>query len=141
MGAWGEGMQANDTALDAIDRAGLSSAEPKRREKTLAALRGGKKKVEDLFKGWVKDSHEGVLGLAEFLFDEGIDIKPVMSLVKKALRNQLGKRELSRWRDSEERQAALARFKDRLEGKEVDQELLEADNEGLLSKMAKRLSR
>jgi hypothetical protein len=139
MGAWGEGMQANDTALDAIGSAGLSCGEPRKRAKTLKELRGGKKTVKSLFAGrtWIKMDPQAVLGLAEYLFDEGFDVAPVRELVAKATKNQLSKAELARWVDRDERKAALLRFKDRLDGKEVPKELLERDNEGLLSRISK----
>lgn len=143
MGAWSEGMQANDTALDALGVAGLSDGEPKKQAKTLKDLRSGKKTVESLFKGdrWIKKEPQAVLGLAEYLLDESFDISAVRGLVSKALKNQLSRAELDCWVDRDERKAALLRFKDRLNGKEVPKELLERDNEGLFSKMARTLGR
>lgn len=142
MGAFGEGMQANDTALDAIGVAGLSDGEPKKQAKTLKELRSGKKTVEGLFnsgRGWIKSEPQGILGLAEYLLDEGFNISAVRGLVSKALKNQLSKAELDCWVDRDERKAALLRFKDRMNGKEVPKELLERDNEGLFSRMVKKL--
>jgi len=144
MGAWGEGMQANDTALDALGVAGLSDGEPRKQAKTLKQLRNGEITVESLFsgkggfkeRGWIKKEPQAVLGLAEYLFDEGFDVSPVRGLISKAIRNQLSRAELDRWVDRDERKAALLRFKDRLNGKEVPKELLEHDNEGLFSRMA-----
>lgn len=149
MGAWGVGMQANDTALDGIGCAGLSCGEPRKQKKTLSDLRKGKLQVNDLFgsksrvtgMAWIKKEPQAVLGLAEYLMDEGFDLSSVKPLVKKALRNQLGKRELDRWVDLEERREALLRFKARFEGKKVPQELLDRDNEGLLSKMSRMLGK
>jgi len=142
MGAWSEGMQANDTALDALGVAGLSDGEPKKQAKTLKELRSGRKTVESLFKsdrGWIKKEPQAVLGLAEYLFDEGFDVSPVRGLISKAIRNQLSRAELDRWVDRDERKAALLRFKARLNGEKVPQELLERDNEGLFSRMAKAM--
>jgi hypothetical protein len=147
MGAWGEGMQSNDTALDAIGSAGLSCGEPRKQKKTLADLRAGKKTVKSLFSGgvvygernWIRKEPQAILGLVEYLLEEGFDLKPVGALVRKALRNQLSKTELGCWQDSNARKAALMRFKDRLNGKKVPQELIDQDNEGLFSKMAKTL--
>lgn len=140
MGAWSVGMQGNDTALDAIAAAGLSCGEPKREKKTLANLRGGKKTVASLFTKearWCLKEPQGILGLAEYLFDQGFDLSPVMDRIQKALKQQLTKDELETWSSSSERKSALVRFRDRLQGKDVPQELIERDNEGLFSKMAK----
>lgn len=147
MGAWGEGMQANDTALDAIGSAGLSCGEPRKQKKTLSDLRKGKIKVENLFgsrgnvreAGWIKEDPQAILGLAEYLFDEGFDLKPVRSLIMKAIRNQLSKKELERWVDMDERKNALLRFKARMNGEKVPQELIDKDNEGLFSRMGRAL--
>ena len=148
MGAFGEGMQANDTALDAIGSAGLSCGEPKKQAKTLKQLRSGEITVESLFsgkggfkeRGWIKKEPQAVLGLAEYLFEEGFDVSSVCGLISKATRNQLSRAELDRWVDRDERRAALLRFKARLNGEKVPQELLERDNEGLFSRMAKVMS-
>lgn len=145
MGAWGEGMQANDTALDAIGSAGLGRSEPRKREKMLSDLRNGKISVKTLFTaskaygecGWIVKDSQAILGLAEHLFDEGLDIKPVRALITKALRDQLLKTNLSSWRSPSGRKSALLRFKARLSGKRVSSKALELDNEGLLSRMAK----
>ena len=146
MGAWGVGMQANDDALDAIGSAGLSSGDPKKQKRTLAALRQGKITLKSLLNshrsypaGWIKKEPMALLGLSEYLLDEGFDLKPIMPLAKKLLRSELAKRRLECWADLEERKDALLRFRDRLNGKKVPQELLDQDNEGLFSKMAKVL--
>lgn len=138
MGAWGEGMVANDTALDAIGSAGLSDGEPKKQAKTLKELRSGKKTVKSLFAGrsWIKTEPQAILGLAEYLFDEGFDVTLVRGLIGKAIKSQLSKAELDRWVDRDKRKAALLRFRDRLAGKKVPKELIDQDNEGLLSRMA-----
>lgn len=148
MGAWGMGMQANDDALDAIGSAGLSSGEPKKQKRTLAALREGKITIKSLLSshrnypaGWIKKEPMALLGLAEYLLDEGFDLQPIKPVVRKALRAELAKRRLECWIDSDKRKAALLRFKDRLDGKEVPQDLLDQDNEGLLSKMSRMLGK
>lgn len=142
MGAFGEGMQCNDTALDAIGCAGLSCGEPRKQKKTLADLRSGKKTVASLFVsdyGWIKRDAQAVLGLAEYLLDEGFDLDPVRDIIGKAIKNQLSEKQLDRWVDRDLRKAALLRFKSRLDGKKVSQELLDQDNEGLISRMARTL--
>lgn len=147
MGAFGEGMQSNDTALDAIGSAGLSCGEPRKQKKTLSDLRKGKITVESLFsgkggfkeRGWIKEEPMAILGLAEYLFDEGFDLSPMIGLIRKALRTELSKKRLECWVDGEERKAALLRFKAQLSGEKVPQELLDQDHEGLFSKMGKIL--
>lgn len=142
MGAFGEGMQANDTALDAIGCAGLSCGEPRKQKKTLYDLRNGKKTIESLFvseNGWIKRDAQAVLGLAEYLLDEGFDLGTVRAMVMKAIKNQLSIGQLDRWVEIERRKASLLRFRDRMNGKKVPQELLDEDNEGLFSRMARTL--
>ena len=142
MGACGEGMQSNDTALDAIGSACLSCGEPRQQKKTLSDLRKGKKSIESLFvseRGWIKRRPQAVLGLAEYLLDEGFDLGPVRALIVKALGTELCRRRLECWCEPQARKDALLRFKDRLNGKEVPKKLIEQDNEGLLSRMGRML--
>ncbi len=138
MGAWGEGMQAGDTAWDAIGGAGfdVNGRVPKYK---LKKFEKDPKLVAGHFKGWVLKEPMAILGLAEYFVDSGVDIKPVKTLVKKAIRYELTKGRLGCWRDSDARKAALERFRDRVDGKQVDMQAVEADNEGLMSKIGKFL--
>ena len=132
MGAWGEGMQANDTAWDAIGDAGfdVNGHVPK---KTVQELNRDPKKVAKYFKGW-KGEPWGILGLAEYLLDSGVDLSDVRKTVKEAIDEELGE-SASHWRDPEVRKQTLRLFRDRLAGKAVDMKEVENSNRGLLERV------
>jgi hypothetical protein len=137
MGAWGEGMQANDTAWDAIGDAGFKvhGAPPK---KVLAELAKKPATVKKYFRSILLDAH-AVLGLAEYLLDAGVNLASIRKTLDVTLKKALSASELSTWGDPENRKAALLRFRDRLDGKKIDEKKLAEDNEGLFSKMSKGL--
>lgn len=139
MGAWGEGMQASDTAWDAIGGCGfdVNGSVPK---KTLAALKKKPDSIKKYFKGW-EDEPMGVLGIAEYLLDSGVDLSPVKNIVEKALKEELSNERLDCWVERDARKDALHRFRDRLHGKKVDMNKVAGDNEGLLSRMARMMGK
>lgn len=123
MGAWGVGMQANDTALDAI---GINEKKPA-------------KVLEEGIDQFIKEEdYLGILGLA----DHALDLEQIISDKTKkkilvAVKHELGRERLGRWMDSDKRKEALDRFVKRLNGEKVSQKDLDSDNEGLLSKIFK----
>jgi hypothetical protein len=131
-------MQASDTAWDAIGhfKFDVHGKPPK---KVLAALSKKARLVSKFFKGWILRDAMAVLGIAEYLLDAGVDLKPAKKIIDKALEHELSDEGLESWGHAQDRKDALNRFKDRLNGKEIDDEKLAEDNEGLLAKMAKRL--
>lgn len=140
MGAWSEGMQANDTAWDAIGGAGFDvhGVPPK---KVKQELEKHPEKVVRYFKGWILKDPHAVLGLAEYFMDANIDVKPVTKLVRQHIKRELRKDNLSAWRSPERRKRALLLLRDRLDGKKVDMKAVDATNEGLLSKMTRVLGK
>lgn len=152
MGAWGVGMQANDTALDfiakyqdfeakkglPINRAGKDVVEGK--TSFLNALKRVAGKEED-----PGHRNMAVLGVAEYLFNHGAVMDDaVKSFVRAAISQQLSDKELGTWGeragDGGQREQALKRFRDQIDGKGVDPKALAQGNEGLLSKMNRAIN-
>lgn len=140
MGAWGVGMQASDTAWDAIVHFKFD-VNGKPSKKVLDGLAQKPERVLRFFKGWITKDPMAVLGIAEYLLDAGVDLKSARKIIGKALKHELSDDGLKPWGHAQDRQDALLRFKDRLDGKKVDGEKLAEDNEGLLSKMARELNK
>lgn len=136
MGAWGVGLQANDTALDAIDERRLNKI---MRDKDKKAL---KKRLEGIKAEWGDSWPQGVLGIAEFILDAGMPhtfLDTCRPIIDEAVALEKRKDVLDCWNDPEERRTALNLFRKRLQGKKVDQKALDKTNEGLLSKMTRGL--
>ena len=129
MGAWGVGMQASDDALDAI--AGVEHLKPSKWTHKLVTQAIDHVGSDD---SWAR-MH--VLGLADWLLDREIALEPVKELLHSIADAELDPDALRCWRDAEARKDALTRFKNRLDGKDVDEEALAEDNEGLLCKMSR----
>jgi hypothetical protein len=133
MGAWGEGMQASDSALDAIyiiernykHKIGSDAIEWYATRNKFSINNG--------------DCRQEILGIADWILDKGISLKRVALFLGKVVKKELHKKCLDCWRDSEARKEALLRFQKRLRGEEVDEEELAKDNEGLLTKIDKFL--
>ncbi len=148
MGAWGEGMQANDTALDYIAKYQDYDAKDdiplnRRGKEVLSGKRSLNKELQNIVhgeKGWSHYTALGVLGVAEFFLDQGHDLKGARRTIMTAIRHELSDGDLESWRSPATRKAALLRFKARAEGKDVPAELIERDNEGLLSKIHRRFA-
>lgn len=139
MGAWGEGMQANDTALDYI--AEFTNADGKLTTAFKKAIKSGKKTIDGELKSIDKHSdHDGwaVLGIADFFLDHGFKVSGSMTLLKKHLRAQRSEDTLGCWQDSAARKAALDRFEARASGKKVDAVDVEIDNLGLFARISLR---
>lgn len=129
MGAWGVGMRANDTALDAIG----DENRIKRiiRDKDKKAL---KKLLE-------KFSAQGILGVVDFMLDEGVPhtfFDTCRPIIDKAIDDE--KSELDAWQDPEARRRALNLLKKRLQGKKVSPEELAKGNEGLITKVMQAIN-
>lgn len=143
MGAWSEGMQANDTALDWICNYQKYDAKEgiPLNKKARDIVAGKRPLLPDLMA--IKQRKDGsdwaqaVLGVAEFFLDHGVDLKPCRAFILKAIKNQLSEDELGCWGSIPRRRNALLRFKARLMGKKVSKRAVAQDNEGLLSKLAK----
>lgn len=123
-------MQANDTALDAIEEQRLKQIIKKKDKKALQKMLS---KVSEL----------GILGIAEYVLDAGVPhtfLDTCRPTIDEALRKEKTEERLECWTNPEERRRALNLFKKRLQGKKVDQKELEKSNEGLMSKMLQTLS-
>ena len=144
MGAWAEGMQGSDTALDwiaAYQDFGAKKGIPlnKKGRDVVAGKRPLREELDSILKKSKYSWAQGILGVAEFFLDNGADLKESRPVIHKAIKNQLTKAELGTWRDPELRREALLRFQDRMMGKKVDPEKVAADNEGLFSRMGRML--
>jgi hypothetical protein len=146
MGSWGVGMQASDSALDAIYRVEEGYLKGKKVRGQTKAVKG--KLGPNVIKWYTKledysikngYSRQEILGVADWMLDKGILLKGVMSLLDKVVEKELDQKHLDCWRDGEARKEALKRFQKRLHGKKVDEEKLAEDNEGLMVKMDKFL--
>jgi hypothetical protein len=136
MGAWGEGLQANDSALDATSdlRYNHDDAELPERTPTQREVTAQFRKV----KTW--DCNESILGLAEWALDNGFNItKAAQEMVHTALKHELKKDQLERYRDPAARKCVLVEFRKRLAGKSYDEKLVEAANAWLFARMGRSL--
>jgi len=142
MGAWGEGMQANDNALDWIF---MSSLENSKTDKDVnAAIRmavnpvatamngaGDADMSELIFYGYI----DGLLGCAEWALDHGFALDDdVKYAVTKAVKGELSKSRLQTWSDPDKREDALKRFLERVQTGKFDQDKQKEDNKPLLQK-------
>ena len=154
MGAWGEGMQANDTALDYIGK----FQDFDKKSPGLPLNKAGRAVVNGLASlyqtlrriggtGSLTDSKGmAVLGIAEFFLDNGAKLDDETKLyVQKAITDQLLPGELKTWGgypgDCYPRERALLLFRDRVNGKVVDAKEVAKGNEGLLSKISPMLQK
>lgn len=140
MGAWGVGMRANDTALDAIEgyRTDLKRIVRKRDALKAAELL---KEVHADCDATPDGGTLGLLGAAEYLLDAaGPEIlAKAKALLEEALDRELSPDSLDCWRNEVERQQALDLFRRRLNGETVDPQIVERTNEGLLSRLVRKL--
>lgn len=132
MGAWGTGLQANDTALDAIDEKQLNRICQNRDKKSL------KKHLEQVKKNF---GSEGVLGVVEWLLDVGIPhtfFDTCRPIVDEAIKAEKEQHRLDDWQNPEARRRTINIFRKRIQGKKVSTEEmseLNESNKGLLAKV------
>lgn len=127
MGAWGPGLQANDTALDAIDELTLIQFLTADKEAQLKRYLEG---VFSQFAAW------GLLGVVEWFLDNGMPhhkLAMCRTMIDRAL--AMEKTEIEDWRDPEQRRQVLETLRARLDGRAIDEERLAESNRGLLSRM------
>lgn len=134
MGAWGHGLQSNDSAWDAIghwgfDVHGIPPAA------TLAKMRTPKKLKVYFDK--IGTYPNSILGLADYLLDAGVNLAPVHRKINRALKQ--ARTEISEYRNPVERRAALDRFANRLAGEPFDKTAHTNENKGLMTKIAEIL--
>ena len=127
-------MQANDTALDAI-------GDEQELQKISKTNNGPKlQKLLQKAKDWDNHWTWEVLGIVEWLLDDGMDLTAInqyRTIINEAIALEREPEELACWRSIGDREAALKLFERRLDGEKVSQEEVEATNEGLLSKMCR----
>jgi len=142
MSAWGVGMQANDTVLDAIGPFRNYEVKGLPLNKKGQAVVDGKAPLFDVLVQAVKkntwDPDMSILGLTEFFLDQGAVIDAdSREYVLEAIKRELRPKQLERWAGDEGRKAALRRFRDRIMGKPADSAAVAQDNEGLISRMSR----
>ena len=126
MGAWGEGMLANDTALDYVHGIKKDMAKAFRESEAWQASNAH------------DERDHAILGMAQYLLESGEDVpEDLVERVRAMALSQKRRKKLDTWRDPELREAALDRFLALLAGEGVSEEELASDNEGLLSRMAR----
>ncbi len=120
MGAWGEGMQANDTALDAIFACEDDLVEG----------------LTECIDSWLANERWAILGVASEIVEKKLKMPAlVKKKVIKAIKKELTKDFLDCWTEPKARKAALNRFHKQLLGKKVNKKLLDKDNMGLIQKI------
>ena len=138
MGAWGVGMQANDSALDAIENRTVRRVVATKDKKALLTY------LTTIKREWSGTSWaSGVLGVVEHLLDEGLPhtfFSTCRPIIDEAISIEKSNEQLTCWSEPEDRRRALNLFRKRLQGKNVNKAELERFNEGLMSKMAGLLS-
>lgn len=141
MGAWGEGMQANDTALDAIgdleDRISGKKWEERRDEAILPQAAQdwvAKNGLDAAFA--LGYGNAGKLGIADFLLDKGVSIP--IEKIDPIIQDELSEDQLDCWTSSSTRREALELFRLKVLGEADDlaQELLSHHNRGLFTRIA-----
>jgi hypothetical protein len=126
MGTWGAGMQANDTALDAISDANENG--------------NPVKYLADHIDEWLNNEDEygngqkSIMGIADYCLDRREKLSDdLITKVKIAI--EQCKLTADSFVHVQERLDAIQRFEDRLNGKKVKKNDIAKDNEGLLSKI------
>lgn len=150
MGAWGPGMQANDTALDAIE-----SVKILLHRLNLSLLKYLEKYgVEPLLREAQAcdnpDSRMGVLGVVEYLLD-ALDKLPLGfkenssikydHIILDSITFELQSEKLKDWKEPKEREQALLLLKKRISVglTEEQKDLVEESNQGLFTRLLKHL--
>lgn len=119
MGTWGVGMMSNDTAWDVIGKTGNES---------YCILNGLLKRN--------KGENKEILALAEHCLENKVSLeKQVVAKVIKRVELELKPDVLDCWSEPDERKDALLRFKDRLNGKEIDELDTMLDNLSVVDKI------
>lgn len=162
MGSWGVGMQANDSALDWIPHVEVSCVSCGRsykKARTVCESCGECKKccpcdkprlspaikvIERRDKGAnrvllraCKEEPMGALGVAEHMLDRGLVIKPsAKKAILKVIKKELSGNRLDCWKNPEERQSALERFRERVNTGKYSELERRVDNIGLLDRFA-----
>lgn len=152
MGAWGPGMQANDTALDAIDSV----------KKLLSNLKLSlpeyleKHGIEPLLRVAqtcdVQDSFWGVLGVTEYILDVldkyplGFKEKSSIKfeyLILDSITAELQIEKLKEWREPKEREQALLLLEKRIfiGLSEAQREKIKESNQGLFTRLLKHINK
>jgi hypothetical protein len=139
MGAWGAGLQANDTALDAIsyveEEIGRRSIKYLVKEKGVGFLLKIAAQADGDY------SRHGILGVAEWLVDQGIDVSKNSSVMD-AIKFEKDEERISCWKDRSDRLKVLELFELRItKGITAEQQReIDESNMGLFACMQKRLS-
>lgn len=150
MGAWGPGMQANDTALDAIESVKallcrLNLSLPKYLEK-----HGVEPLLREAQACDNPESRMGILGVVEYLLD-ALDKLPLGFIENSSIKYnhiildsiafELQSEKLKEWKEPKEREQALLLLKRRiLVGLTEEQiDLVKESNQGLFTRLLKHL--
>ena len=138
MGAWGEGPSQNDDAADIISEIeyDLIISEIEYDLKDIKDIKDYPKKfVEHVFQDIViGPEYQYVLGAAEWLLVNGYDISGYRKAIDQCIDEALESIDEEGWTEPNKRIEAMNLFRDMLDGKEVDPELVEEYSEGLLNK-------
>ena len=116
MGTWGEGMQDSDKVLDMLGEFGEFDSETARtrlpEDHPSVRVMFGKLKEK-----YVRDDDWDiyVLGLADWLIDEGEDLTPVRGLMCAAIAREREHCRLKMWTDPDRRDRALLDFEMKIE--------------------------
>jgi len=136
MGAWGMGMQANDTAMDAICDYQDDSGQPIKNINVETAIRKG---LDYDTYGDKLSGGNGTLGIADFLLDGGYNLDEFKYLIQPALDIELQQEELDHWKDPPKRKDCLLRFQARLNGEKIDMNQQHYQNRELFERLDEHL--
>jgi len=129
MGAWGEGMQANDTALDAVSVVSRKLRHSFRNAKEVAAalkFKEGSHEARD----------QALLGAAEWLLEHSANLSHAKQAIEAAIGREMSKKRIECWTNPDGRKDALLRFRAALRGEEKDPAARKDDNMGLFERLA-----
>ena len=130
MGAWGERMQCNDTALDAID-----NLKEWGNSKVLSTIK--EKGIDYILK--LDNNSHSILGVAEWLMDQHIDLSN-NSLILNTIQSE--KSQIKDWTTPTNRLDALNLFEQRVKNQPItpdQQSKIDQFNMGLFDRIAKDL--
>lgn len=134
MGAWGEGLMANDGALDAIGNVKASNRD------LIGEFKADPEKLREHFRTELHGDAEGSLGLAEYLLNFKVKFSPqVKSFLEALVESELDEERLICWASPEDREIALTLFIKRVRGEMVDMNKVEQSNAGLFERMSDKM--
>ena len=104
MGVWGVKMLDNDTARDATSEF----------KEFISQVADGQQTPSKLFKEVIRsygNDSLAILGISQVLLDNGVDLRPLKRFISPYIKEELGPKELNKWKRPKARRNALLLFR------------------------------